>query len=68
MLVFVCDGITGETHGSELHLSCPGSGAVHRSAASQGCSGGAGDTGTDPDCSDQGRVGEEGPGWVLEPW
>lgn len=65
------DGITGvqcaETHGSGLHQSRPDSGAGRRNAASQGCRGGVGGTGTDPDCNGQGRAGEAGPGWVLEP-
>lgn len=67
----MCEGITGvqdaETHGSGLHQSRPGSVAGRHSAASRGCSGGVGDIGTDLDCNGQGRAGEEGPGWVLEP-
>jgi len=53
-----------ETHGSGLRQSHPGTGAGRHSAAIQGCRGGAGDTGTDLDYSDQGT---EGPGWVPGP-
>lgn len=51
-----------QTHGSGLHQSRPGSEAGRHSAASRGCSGGVGDTGTDPDCNGQGTAAEAGPG------
>lgn len=68
LLLCACDVCRqhAETHDSGLHQSRPGSGAGRHSAASRGCSGGVGGTGTDPECNGQGRAREEVPGWVLE--
>lgn len=47
-----------QTYDSAFRPSRPHSGPVRRSAASRGCSEEDGDTGTDLDCTDQGREEE----------